>query len=250
MTKRGWWGWMAGIAATVWAAQGMVPSLGAKGQDMANALFWGERGLLRPQWDLMPTVASGLTESLQIAVVGTAMAGAFALLFGMLAASNFSPGPISLTAKALLNGIRTLPELLMAIIFIVGVGPGPFAGVLALGFHSIGTLGKLTAEILESLDTRPMEAVVAVGGGRLSVFRYAAWPQVLPEFFSVLLYRFEINIRAASILGMVGAGGIGKTLMFAINARSWDRVGAILVGIVVVVAVVDTLSARLRAKLV
>lgn len=217
---------------------------------MANALFWGERGLFRPDWDLLSPVASGLTESLQIAIVGTTIAGLFALLLGMVAAENISTPALSIPTKALLSAIRTLPELLMAIIFIVGVGPGPFAGVLALGFHSIGTLGKLTAEILESLNTKPMEAVVAVGGRRVSIFRYAAWPQVLPEFLSVLLYRFEINIRAASILGMVGAGGIGKTLMFAINARSWDRVGTILVGIVVVVAVVDNISARVRAKLV
>lgn len=248
--RKAWWWWLAGLGALWWAGRDMVPVLDATGREMFGVVVAGERGLVRPDWALMPKVGAGLVESVQIAVVGTAMAAAFALVFGMLAARSVSGPAVSTAAKGVLNAIRTLPELLMAIVFMVGVGPGAFAGVLALGFHSIGTLGKLTAEILESLDSRPMEAVEAVGGARISAFRWSAWPRVLPEYLSVVLYRFEINVRAASILGMVGAGGIGKTLAFALAARSWDRVGAILVGIVVVVAVVDALSARLRARLV
>lgn len=250
MRGRRAWLWALAPLILWWAGRDMAPSLGEAGWGSFTAVVGGERGLLSPAWDLLPTVGAGLWESVQMALAGTALAGLFALVLGALASRTLSGGVVSTAVKGILNAIRTLPELLLAVIFMVGVGPGAFAGVLALGFHSIGTVGKLTAEILESLDPRPMEAVTAVGGSRLAVFRWAAWPRVLPEFLSVLLYRFEINVRAASVLGMVGAGGIGKTLAFAINARSWDRVGAILVGIILVVAVVDAVSARLRAKLV
>ena len=250
MSKKNWGLWIVGLLAFFYISVEIWPENNKKGTEMFFKVFSGENVLLNPEWSMMPSISSGLIESFQIAIIGTTFAGFFALFFGFLAAENTSPKPISVFSKLLLNAIRTIPEILMAIIFIVGVGPGAFAGILALGFHSIGTVSKLTAEIIESLDPGPMEAVVAVGGSKISTFKYSSWPQILPEFLSILIYRLEINIRAASVLGMVGAGGIGKTLFFALMSRSWNSVGAILFGIIVVVTVVDLFSAKARARLV
>jgi len=250
MNKKNWVFWIIGIISFFYITIEIWPQDNKKGVEMFSKVFSGENGLLNPEWGIMPSISSGLIESFQIAIIGTTFAGIFALIFGFLGSENISPKPISIFCKFLMNAIRTIPEILMAIIFIVGVGPGAFAGILALGFHSIGTLSKLTAEIIESLDPKPMEAVLAVGGSRISTFRYSAWPQILPEFLSILIYRLEINIRAASVLGMVGAGGIGKTLFFALMSRNWNNVGAIIVGIIVVVTIVDFFSSRIRAKLI
>ncbi len=250
MNKKNWVFWIIGLLIFFSICSEIWPENNKKGIEMFLKVFSRENGILNPEWEIMPSVSAGLVESFQIAIIGTTFAGFFALFFGFLAAENISPKPISVICKLLLNGIRTIPEILMAIIFIVGVGPGAFAGILALGFHSIGTLSKLTAEIIESLDQKPMESILAVGGSQISIFRYSAWPQIVPEFLSILIYRLEINMRAASVLGMVGAGGIGKTLFFALMARNWNNVGAILLGIIVVVTTVDLLSAKIRSKLV
>jgi phosphonate ABC transporter permease subunit PhnE len=138
----------------------------------------------------------------------------------------------------------------MAIIFIKAVGPNAYAGVLALGLHSVGMLGKLYAEAIENMDMGPVEAMTAVGANRWKTLAFAVVPQVIPEFLSYALYRFEINVRSATLLGIIGAGGIGTPLIFAINARGWPRVGIILVGIIVMVSAIDYISGALRKKIV
>lgn len=138
----------------------------------------------------------------------------------------------------------------MALLFIAIVGPGPYAGMLALGFSAIGMLGKLYAEEIESIDPGPAEALVAAGANKLQILWFAVVPQVLPGFISATLYRFEINMRSASTLGVVAAGGIGTPLLFAIQGRSWDRVGIILIGLVVFVLIIDLISSALRKKVV
>jgi len=134
--------------------------------------------------------------------------------------------------------------------FIKAVGPGSFAGVLAVGFHSVGMLAKLFSEAIENMNNRAGEAVIAAGGNRLDVTVIASLPQLIPEFVSNTLYRFELAIRSASILGMVGAGGVGTPLIFAIQTRSWSRVGIILYGIIILVTLTDWLSGFLRKRLV
>jgi phosphonate transport system permease protein len=138
----------------------------------------------------------------------------------------------------------------MAILFIKAVGPGPFSGVLALGVHSIGMLGKLFSEAIENMDLKPAESLTACGANEIQKVWFAIIPQVLPEFASFSLYRFEINVRAASILGIVGAGGIGTPLIFALEARAWSRVGVILLGIIIMVTLIDIVSGYIRRKLV
>jgi phosphonate transport system permease protein len=138
----------------------------------------------------------------------------------------------------------------MAIIFIKAVGPGSFAGVLALGLHSIGMLGKLFSEEIENMDLGPTEALMATGANRFQTLWFAGIPQVIPGFISYTLYRFEINVRSATILGVIGAGGIGTPLIFALTSRDWNRVGMILLGIIVMVTMIDLISGYLRKKII
>jgi len=208
------------------------------------------RQAIPPDTTYLPVVYRGMMESIQMAVVGTTMAAVLAIPFGFLAAFTITGKRGSQLAKTVLNGIRSFPELLLAIMFVRAVGLGAFAGVLALGIHSIGTLGKLYAEVVEGIDPNPVEAVRSTGAGPIATVWYAVLPQVLPEFASYALYRFEINIRAATVLGFVGAGGIGKPLILNIGYYNWDKVAMIMIVIIVTVVAIDMASGWLRGKLV
>jgi phosphonate transport system permease protein len=203
-----------------------------------------------PDWSITPKVITGLKESIQIAALGTVIAAVLAIPFGALAARNLSR-VIVLPAfgKFLLNFIRTFPELILAIAFIKALGPGPFAGVLAVGIHSIGMMGKLYAERIETVDQGAIEALTATGASPLEIFRHAIIPEVLPDFLSLTLYRFDLNVRSATILGLVGAGGIGTLLDLQRKGGNWNAIGVILIGIIITIGVIDHFSAKLRAKL-
>ncbi|HLO03042.1 MAG TPA: phosphonate ABC transporter, permease protein PhnE [Symbiobacteriaceae bacterium] len=190
-----------------------------------------------------------LLQTMEMAVLGTLIAAVLALPFAFLASRNVA-ARFAGVGRFLLNVIRTVPEIILAIIFIKGVGPGAMAGVLAMGIHSIGLMGKLYADAVEAIDKGPIEAIQACGGNRLQQIWYGMIPQVLPEFASFVLYRFEINARAAVVLGVVGAAGIGTPLLFAILSGEWGRVGIILLLIVVAVSLIDLGSGKLRKKLV
>ncbi|NOU91852.1 phosphonate ABC transporter, permease protein PhnE [Paenibacillus sp. LMG 31456] len=214
------------------------------------------RGLLHPDWGYVylpegEDLLRGLLETAAIAVLGTVISAVLCVPFAFWAASNKGKGRWATgSGKFMLSLIRTFPEVVMAIIFIKAVGPGSYAGALALGVHSIGMLGKLYAEAIENLDRGPREALIACGANKLQTLWFAVIPQVLPDFFSFALYRFEINIRSAAILGVIGAGGIGTPLIFALDARSWNRVGIILLGVVVMVTIIDLISGFIRRRLV
>ena len=152
--------------------------------------------------------------------------------------------------KSVLNLLRTIPELVWALFFVFLVGLGPFAGVLALGFHTAGVLGKLFGEVLEDVDSRPLEALQSTGAGRLSILVYGILPQAAPQFLSYALYRWEVNIRAAAILGFVGAGGLGQRVHIAISLFLDHRLLTLILAIYVLVTLVDALSAWLRSRLV
>ncbi|GAF63180.1 phosphate ABC transporter permease protein [Bacillus sp. TS-2] len=193
----------------------------------------------------------GLLETLAIAIVGVVLSVILAVPIGLWAAKNLSKySLISHGGKGTLSFFRTLPDIILALLFIKVVGPGAYAGMLALGIGAIGMLGKLYAEEVEAMDPGPVESIVSVGGNKLEQLAFGVIPQVLPGFISATLYRFEINMRSAATLGVIGAGGIGTPLIFAIQGRSWDRVGIILIGIVVVVLIVDLISSALRKRIV
>ncbi len=193
----------------------------------------------------------GMIETIQIAVIGTTIAAIFSIPVSFMAARNLGlPTAVSTAGKQILNAIRTFPSLVFGIFFVASYGPGPLAGVMALGINSIGMLGKLNSEIVEAIDPGPIEALEATGANYPEMFLYAVIPQVLPEFIGTTLYRFELNLRQASVLGLVGAGGIGVTLMQALQFRRWAIVGMTMLVIIVVVTILDYSSAFIRKKII
>jgi phosphonate transport system permease protein len=192
-----------------------------------------------------------LFDTLLIAYLGTLMGAAVALLLCFSAAANLTTGKGKrFLARRFLEFCRTVPEIVFALIFVVAFGLGPVPGVLAIMIHTVGALGKLFAEVVENIDMKPVEGIVASGGTRWQAIRYAAVPQVLPNFTSYALLRFEINVRGASVMGFVGAGGIGQDLIEAIRKFYYSDVSAILLLIIATVMIIDILTEALRHRLV
>jgi phosphonate transport system permease protein len=192
-----------------------------------------------------------LAETVAMAFLGTLLAALIALPLGFLGARNIMVLWLArFTLRRVFDGLRGIDTLIWALIFVAAVGLGPFAGILAIAVSDIGTFGKLFAEAIENADRRPTEAVRAAGGGRLAAIRYGVLPQVAPVILSHILYFFESNTRSASILGVVGAGGIGLALADRIRISNWDEVAFIVILILVTVAVIDTASRALRLRLI
>ena len=158
--------------------------------------------------------------------------------------------PVSGVSKFIFKCYTCLPRNCNGTYIYQSCWPGSFSGVLALGIHSVGMLGKLLAEDIEGLDFSAVESLKASGANKIKTLVFAVIPQIMPAFLSLILYRFELNLRSASILGLIGAGGIGTPLIFAIQTRSWDRVGIILIGLVLMVAIVDLISGSIRKRIV
>lgn len=242
------------LAIIVWGFARMPAlELKSKSIEILKSIF---NGLFHPDWDYVYIPAGedllrGLLETFAIAVIGTFIAAVICIPFAFLGARNLvKVRPVTGITKFILSVIRVFPEIVMALIFIKAVGPGSFSGVLALGIHSVGMLGKLFIEDIESLDFSSAEALKASGANKTKTLVFAVIPQILPSFLSLILYRFELNLRSASILGLIGAGGIGTPLIFALQTRSWDRVGIILIGLVIMVAIVDFISGAIRKRIV
>jgi len=190
-----------------------------------------------------------LLDTLAMSVAGTAVSVALSLPLAFLAARNTSPHPVVFQlARILLNALRSVPELIMGIVFVAAVGFGALPGVLALGLHSVGMVGKFFAEAIEHVDEAPVEAARAAGATPLQVLYHAVFPQVLPQFADVSIYRWEYNFRASTVMGMVGAGGIGFELMGSLRIMQYREVCAIMLVILVMVTLVDAFSGRLRRK--
>jgi phosphonate transport system permease protein len=190
-----------------------------------------------------------LIDTLAMSVAGTAIAVALSFPLAFLAARNTTPHPVVyLCARTLLNALRSVPELIMGIVFVAAVGFGALPGVLALGLHSVGMVGKFFAEAIEHVDEAPVEAARATGATPLQVLYHAVLPQVLPQFADVSIYRWEYNFRASTVMGMVGAGGIGFELMGALRIMQYREVSAIMLVILVMVTMVDWFSGYLRRK--
>lgn len=201
--------------------------------------YWNALGWLKLLFD---TVLIAYLSTL----AGTVGAG----LLACLAAENLAPnGGVRWGVKRLFEFCRTVPDLVFALLFVSAFGLGPLAGVLAIGIHSFGTLGKQFTEVLENIDMNPVEGVRSAGGRFVDVVRFAALPQVLPNLASYTLLRFEINVRASSIVGFVGAGGIGQDLFVAIRKFYYTDVSAILLMIIVAVSIMDVVTERIRHRL-
>lgn len=204
-----------------------------------------------PEWAYLVPALELMLESLQIAWIGTIIGAVVSLPLAFLGARNITSAVVSNVVRQLLNAIRAIPEILVAvIIFIPMVGLGAYAGALAIGIHSIGTLGKLSAEAVEGIDPGPVEAARAAGGGSVQVQRWGVLPQVMPEIVAFWLYRFEINIRASAVLGVLGAGGIGEALVQSLRFARFERAGMCVIVIVVVTILIDYASGWLRRRII
>jgi phosphonate transport system permease protein len=188
--------------------------------------------------------------TLSIAIWGTVLAVIFAVPLGLLSATNIAPAWVRQPVRRLMDAARAINEMVFAMLFIVSVGLGPFAGVLALFVHTTGVLAKLFSEAVESIDSQPVEGIRATGANAMEEIIYGIIPQVLPLWISFSLYRFESNVRSASVVGMVGAGGIGVVLWEIIRAFQYAETCAVMIIVVVTVSVLDVISARIRAAVI
>jgi len=192
-----------------------------------------------------------LGETLLMAYVGTALGAGVAFFLCFLAAANTAPRSwLRMAVRRFCELCRTVPDLVFALIFVIAFGLGPVPGVLALAVHCVGALGKLFAEVIENIDMKPVEGLSATGASWIQIIRFAVLPQVLPVFVSYTLLRFEINVREATVLGFVGAGGIGMDLLEAIRKFYYSDVSAILLMIVITVATIDTFTGFVRHRLI
>lgn len=188
-----------------------------------------------------------LFETSQMAALATAVGAVGALVFCFPATENLAPNRIVYRiCRRWLELFRSVPDLVYALILVWTFGIGPLAGILAIALHTTGALGKLFAEVVENIDMRPWDGVRAAGGNWLQAVRYAVLPQVLPNFLSYVLLRFEINVRGATVIGFVGAGGIGQELYTVISFNYYQEIGAIVVLIILAVSAIDLASERLR----
>jgi len=197
------------------------------------------------------SVHEALMETIHIASLGTILALLLALPVGILAAHNLVPfTPINLLAKLILVSSRSVNSLVWALLFVGIFGPGALAGTLAIAFRSIGFVGKLFGEALEEAQPGPIEALSAAGAPWTSRMTYGFWPQVKPAFWSIALFRWDINVRESAVLGLVGAGGIGMVLDSALNLFQWDRVALILIAIAAIVVLAEVVVTQLRRRLI
>jgi len=199
----------------------------------------------------MPTILFAIIETVQMAIIGTALAIFLSIPFALLAARNVAPHPIIYqVSRMLLNWNRAIPDLIFALIFVSAVGLGPFGGVLALGIGSIGFMGKVYAESIEAIDPQQVKAIQATGANRMQAIFYSVFPQAMPMVTSYSLLLFESNVRSATILGLVGAGGVGFTITKYMALFQYDKLLGALIFIILMVTIVDRFSDWLRSKLI
>ena len=239
----------AGLVVLAWTAW----DTGADPVRLVRGIPWILDFLRRsvpPDPSVLPAALAGALKTVEIALLGTAVAAALALPLGFLSARNVAPAPLFQPARVVLNFFRSIDTLVYALVFVAAVGLGPFPGVLAVIAYTTTSLAKLYSEAIEGIEPGPVDAVIATGATRLQVLRYGVLPQVLPLFLSYVLYRLETNIRAATVLGFVGAGGIGFYLQTYLRMIDYRAASTALLVTIAMVMIVDALSSHLRARLV
>ncbi|MFK8252522.1 phosphonate ABC transporter, permease protein PhnE [Ancylobacter terrae] len=226
--------------------------------EMNPAQLWRDAGnmatlgadFLRPDFTEWEVYALNMIETLAIAVWGTLLAVIVGIPFGILCADNVVPRFIAFPVRRVMDAARAINELVFALIFIAAVGLGPFAGVLALFVHTTGIVAKLFSEAVEAIDPAPVEGIRGTGGTWLQEIVYGVLPQVLPLWISYALYRFESNVRSATVLGIVGGGGIGMTFNETMRGFLYSQASAILIIVIVTVSVLDMVSQRIRRRFI
>ena len=238
------WGGLALALLWSWgpAEMGRWPFLITDADNMAEYAS----GFARPDFADWRTYLREMVVTIQIALWGTFLAIVLAVPFGILSAGNMAPWWVRQPVRRLMDLFRAIHEIVFAVLFVVAVGLGPFAGVMALFVHTTGILAKLFSEAVEAIDPRPVEGIRATGASKVQEVVYGVVPQVLPLWMSYALYRFESNVRAATVLGIIGAGGIGQVMFEAIRGFYYAESAAILVVVIATVTLTDLLSQTLR----
>ena len=207
------------------------------------------RQMFPPDWAYGLTLGKAVIETLQIGIIATLLAAALSVPLAFLAARNVSPHPVIYhPVRLVLTVFRGVSELIWALLFVVAVGLGPFAGVIALVIFCLGVIGKLLAEAIEAVDPGPLEAMTAAGASRWKVFLYGAWPQVMPMYLSYVLYYWDHNTRSAVVLGFVGAGGVGYTLFFNISTYYFEKATMAMIVLIAMIVIIDRVCLYLRKK--
>jgi phosphonate transport system permease protein len=242
--------WIVAAGAVLWftAAQiGLRPVALVKGIPFMADFF---SRMFPPDLTHLALLGGATLETVQIAVWGTLIAVGLSIPFALLGAKNTTPHPVVFhVTRMCLNALRAINELVFALIFVAAVGLGPFAGVLAIALHATGMLAKFCAEEVEGVDRGPIEAMQATGAGRMQVILYGIVPQVIPAFISYSIYRFDVSIRAATILGLVGAGGLGFSLIKTMKLFKYHETATCILVIFVLVFISDWVCARVRARI-
>lgn len=227
-----------------------LPGIHGSGRDLdyaGNALAFLGR-FLPPDWSVLPEAARALLETARIAIVATAAAALVSLPLGLLAARTLAPWWAALPARLALNGVRSVPALVWAMLAVAVVGPNPLAGCLALAAYSSGYLAKFAAESVDSSERAGAEALRALGANAVQAFRWGLWPQLRAQLASHALWMLEYNLRSAAIIGYVGAGGIGLLLHAYQEYGDWDRFATVLIVILGLVTLLDAAGQWLRAR--
>jgi phosphonate transport system permease protein len=250
--RPGWLTWAAWCVAALvlaWAWRGAEIRPLDLVRDSANIGTYASE-FFPPDFRDWRIYAREMVVTVHIALWGTLLAVVAAVPMGLLSSANIAPPWVYQPVRRLMDACRAINEMVFAMLFIVAVGLGPFAGVLALAVHTTGTLAKLFSEAVEAIDPRPVEGIRATGAHKLVEVLYGVLPQVMPLWLSFTLYRFESNVRSASVVGMVGAGGIGVVLFEVIRGFQYAQTCAVLLILVVSVSLIDLLSAWLRRRFI
>jgi phosphonate transport system permease protein len=238
------------VAVAVWSV-GEVDIVWAWFFDAPNAMADLFGRMVPPDFARIDAIVAALLQTLNIATVATLLAVLLSLPVAYIAAQNTTPNRAFLwLGRLILVSSRSVNTLIWALLFVAIFGPGAVAGILAITFRSIGFLGKLIGEAIEEIDRKPVEAIEATGANRGKVILFAVLPQVIPSFWAVSILRWDINLRESTVLGLVGAGGIGLLLQGAIDTFQWQTVATILLAIIVLVVVGEAISGWLRSKVI
>jgi phosphonate transport system permease protein len=216
-----------------------------------NDFLYGMIGqFLDPNFNDLDLYLRKMLETVQIALWGTVLSVIFGAPLALLASSNIAPAWVVFPMRRLMDASRAINDLVFAVLFVAVVGLGPLPGVLAIFVHNLGIISKLFSEAVEAIDERPVEGIRTTGAGRIQEIIYGVIPQVIPLWSSFSLYRFETNVRSATVLGIVGAGGIGFTFNEAFKGFRFEEASAIIIVMVLTVTVIDMISSRLRKMLI
>lgn len=243
---------LAAVGLFVWSGSAVrLDSAQQNGLEVAGSIIFG---ILHPDTKLLFNLTTQgvpylLLETICIAFLGTIVGAILAIPFSFLSAMNIVPKPIAAVGRLAIMAVRTIPAFVYGLMFIRVTGPGAFAGLLTMSVCSVGMLSKLYIEAIEDLDAGILESLDAAGCNTLQKIRYGILPQLVPNFLSTIIYRFDMNLRDAAVLGLVGAGGIGAPLIFAMSSYRWNEVGSILLGLMVLVLMVEFFSTKIRTKL-